>query len=71
MFVNVRTDRTARAICDIVKWVLSRYGETVKAKLIMQTYDGEAVMSGHLNGVQTLVRQDYALNFSFTVPPIA
>jgi hypothetical protein len=51
--------------------VLSRYGESVKAKLIMQTYDGAAVMSGHLNGVQTLMRQDYHLHFSFTVPPIA
>ncbi|CAB4004229.1 Hypothetical predicted protein, partial [Paramuricea clavata] len=65
MFSNVSTDRTARAICDAVKRLLSRYGESVKAKLIMQTYDGAAVMSGHLNGVQTLVRQDYAFAFFF------
>jgi hypothetical protein len=62
-FRNVSTDRTARAICNVVKGVLSRYGESVKAKLIMQTYDGAAVMSGHLNGVQTLIRQDYHLHF--------
>jgi hypothetical protein len=64
-FINVSTDRTARAICDVVKGVLSRYGESVKAKLIMQTYDGAAVMSGHFNGVQTLMRQDYPFAFFF------
>ena len=64
-FRNVSTDRTARAICNVVKGVLSRYGESVKAKLIMQTYDGAAVMSGHLNGVQTLMRQDYPFAFFF------
>ncbi|CAB3981985.1 zinc finger MYM-type 1-like [Paramuricea clavata] len=31
----------------------------IKEKLIMQTYDGASVMSGHINGVQTLVRQEY------------
>jgi hypothetical protein len=25
----------------------------------MQTYDGAAVMSGHINGVQVQVRQEY------------
>ncbi|CAB4002859.1 Hypothetical predicted protein [Paramuricea clavata] len=65
MFSNVSTDRTARAICDAVKRLLSKYGESVKAKLIMQTYDGAAVMSAHLNDVQTLVRQDYAFAFFF------
>ena len=25
----------------------------------MQTYDGASVMSGHLNGVQALIRQEY------------
>ncbi|CAB4037800.1 Hypothetical predicted protein, partial [Paramuricea clavata] len=64
-FRNVSTDRTARAICDVVKGVLSRYSESVKAKLIMQIYDGAAVMSGHLNGVRTLIRQDYPFAFFF------
>ncbi len=48
-FTNVSRDRTAQGIGEVVKGTLSRFGESVKSKLIMQTYDGAAVMSGHLN----------------------
>ena len=58
-------DRTAQGIGEVVKGTLSRFGESVKSKLIMQTYDGAAVMSGHLNGLQALIRQDYPFAFFF------
>ena len=31
----------------------------------MQTYDGASVMSGHISGVQTLVRYDYPFAYFF------
>ena len=64
-FKNCSSDRCAQAICDIVKKILERYGESLKAKLVMQTYDGAAVMSGHLGGLQTLIRQEYPYAFFF------
>ena len=33
----------------------------------MQTYDGATVMSGHIGGVQTLLRQDYPFAYFFIV----
>ncbi|XP_046858656.1 uncharacterized protein LOC124452108 [Xenia sp. Carnegie-2017] len=53
-FRNVSTNRSAQGISDIVKGILERYGEAVIPKLVMQTYDGASVMSGHLNGLQAL-----------------
>ena len=35
----------------------------MKQILIMQTYDGAAVMSGHIAGVQAIIRQDYPFAF--------
>ena len=64
-FVNVSQDRSAPAITAIVKEILNRYGESLKEKLVMQTYDGATVMSGHIGGVQTLLRQDYPFAFFF------
>ena len=58
-FYNVSSDRTAPAISSIVKDVFSHYGDSILNKLIMQTYDGASVMSGHIFSVQTLVREDY------------
>ena len=49
-FVDVSMNRNAAAICQ--------YSD-IKHKLIMQTYDGAFVMSGHINGVQAIVRQEY------------
>ena len=48
------SDRTTLAISSTVKDVLTRYGDSILNKLIMQTYDGASVMSGHISGVQIL-----------------
>ena len=37
----------------------------MQKKLVMQTYDGATVMSGHIGGVQTLLRQDYPFAYFF------
>ena len=39
--------------------------ESVKEKLVMQTYDGDSVMSGHIAGVQALVGEKYPFAFFF------
>ena len=71
-FNNVSRDRTALGMSEVVKAALSKFGVSVKSKLIMQTYDhGAAVMSGHLSGLQTLIHQDYPFAFFFIVLPIA
>ena len=62
---NVSSDRTALAISGIVKEILKKYGDSIHRKLIMQTYDGASVMSGHISGVQTLVREDYPFAYFF------
>ena len=51
-------NRNAAAISQVVKDKLGQYSH-IKDKLIMQTYDYASVMSGHINGVQALVRQEY------------
>ena len=56
--VDVSMNRNAAAISQVVKDKLGQYSN-IKEKLIMQTYDGASVMSGHINGVQTLVRREY------------
>ena len=66
-FVNVSQDRSAPAITAIVKDILKRYGESLKEKLVMQTYDGATVMSGHIGGVQTLSARNILLPSSFIV----
>ena len=58
-FNFVGSDRTAPAISSSVKDVFTHYGDSILNNLIMQTYDGASVMSGHSSGVQTLVREDY------------
>jgi hypothetical protein len=56
-FVDASSNRNA-AITQVIKDKLSQhYG--IKENLIMQTYDGAAVISGHINGVQVQVRQEY------------
>ena len=64
-FYNVSSDRTAPAISAIIKDILSNYGDSIHHKLIMQTYGGASVMSGHISGVQTLVREDYPFAYFF------
>ena len=70
-FYNVSSDRTAPTISAIIKNILTHSGDSIHRKLIMQTYDGASVMSGHISGVQALVREDYRLPiFSlFSSPP--
>ena len=58
-FSNVSRDCTALGMGEVVKATLSKFGASVKSKLIMQTYDGAAVTSGLLSGLQTRTRQDY------------
>ncbi|XP_028406454.1 zinc finger MYM-type protein 1-like [Dendronephthya gigantea] len=57
-FGDVSTKRDAAAISQFVKDKLSPHSN-IKDKLVMQTYDGAAVMSGHVSGVQVRVRQEY------------
>ena len=64
-FHNVSTGRTAPALSEVVKNVLTKYGDSLKSKLTMQTYDGASVMSSHINGLQTLIRQDFPFAFFF------
>ena len=64
-FYNVSSDRTAPAISAISKDILTHFGDSIHHKLIMQTYDGASVMSGHISGVQTLVREDYPFAYFF------
>ena len=64
-FFNVSPDRSAPAISSVVKHILRRYGDTLKDKLIMQAYDGASVMSGHISGVQRLLREDYPFAYFF------
>ena len=64
-FFNVSSDRSASALTAVVKQILGKYGEPLKGKLIMQTYDGASVMSGHISGIQQLLRQDYPFAYFF------
>ena len=69
-FYNVISDRTAPAISAIIKDIdiVKHFGEYIHHKLIMQTYDGASVMSGHISAVQTLVREDYPFAYFFHCP---
>ncbi|CAB4034786.1 Hypothetical predicted protein, partial [Paramuricea clavata] len=58
-FVDVSTDRIAATLAGVIKGILDQYTGITNNKLIMQTYDGASVMSGHIGGVQTLMRQQY------------
>lgn len=50
-------DRTAVGISSVLKTALQPY--SVESKLIAQTYDGAAVMSGSRHSVQVLIKEDY------------
>ena len=62
---NVSSDRTALAISGIIRDLLNGFGESLTQKLVMQTYDGATVMSGHVGGVQTILQQDYPYAYFF------
>ena len=56
-FSDVSTDRTATALAEHVFAAVDEMQCGVK--LVGQTYDRAAVMSGHLNGLQAKVRDSY------------
>ena len=64
-FANVSSGRTALAINDIIRDLQNGFGESLTQKLVMQTYDGATVMSGHIRGVQTILEQDYPYAYFF------
>ena len=67
-FFDESSDRSAPAISSVVKQILRRYGGTLKDKLIMQTYDGASVMSGHIFGLNVFfVRTTLLLTFSIVL----
>ena len=66
-FVEVSSERSASTISCVVKQILSKYGESLKEKLIMQTYDGASVISGHISGVQLLLLEHYPNAYFFIV----
>ncbi|KAL4131731.1 hypothetical protein QTP88_009004 [Uroleucon formosanum] len=53
-FVDVSQDRSAKCLAEYTFNILQGYN--CENKLIAQTYDGAAVMSGQHNGLQALVR---------------
>ena len=55
-FVEVK-DKTALGLSNTIKELLKPLN--LEGKLIAQTYDGAAVMSGNVRGVQMLMRQTY------------
>jgi hypothetical protein len=56
-FTDVSEDRLAKALSENVFSFISKYA--CEEKLIAQTYDGAAVMSGQHNGLQLLVCSKY------------
>lgn len=57
-FSDVSADRSAKSLADHFFLILPEY-ICDENKLVAQTYDGAAVMSGSHNGLQTLIRQKY------------
>ena len=56
------SDGSPPAISSVVRQTLRKYGDTLKDKLIMQTYDGESVMSSSISGLQRFfVRTPFCL----------
>ena len=66
-FSDVSKDHSAAAISDLVVKELQEFD--CLNKLISQTYDGAAVMSGELNSVQAKVEEHaiYQMQFLFIV----
>ena len=56
------SDGSPPAISSVVRQTLRKYGDTLKDKFIMQTYDGESVMSSSISGLQRFfVRTPFCL----------
>lgn len=54
-FHDVSADRSAQAVFDLLNSKLTEFNYS--NKLVAQCYDGASVMSGHLNGVQSKVKE--------------
>ena len=67
-FFDVSSDRSPPAISIVVKQPLKKYGDKLKDKLIMQTYDGASVISGSISGFQRFfVRITLLLTYSIVL----
>ena len=58
-FTDVSADRSSNGLFNHIEKVVEKYN--LSKKLVAQTYDGAAVMSGHLNGLQQKVLSKYPL----------
>ena len=56
-FENISEDRTAEALYRFVTNLLQKY--ECESKIVAQTYDGAAVMTGALNCLQLKVKEKY------------
>ena len=56
-FMNISDDQSADELYRVVKDIMEDY--CCGGKLVAQTYDGAAVMSSYLNGLQTEVRETF------------
>lgn len=56
-FSDMSVDKTASSIFNHVNKIVEEF--KIENKLVAQTYDGAAVMSGHLNGLQSKVLEKY------------
>ena len=56
-FTDVSSDRTARSLYEHAVSILNDFG--CGEKLVAQTYDGAAVMSGEHSGLQAKIRETY------------
>jgi len=56
-FDDTSADKTAASLFNHVNQIVEKF--KIENKLVAQTYDGAAVMSGHLNGLQSKVLEKY------------
>ncbi|XP_022182214.1 zinc finger MYM-type protein 1-like [Myzus persicae] len=56
-FDDMSADKTAASLFNHLNQVVDKF--KIESKLVAQTYDGAAVMSGHLNGLQSKVLEKY------------
>ena len=59
-FIDVSSDVTADSLSSAILNVIQSTGTDV-AFCHLQGYDGASAMSGHLNGVQAIIRKSYSL----------
>lgn len=58
-FKDVSKDRTAEGLFKIVKELITDLN--CSDKIVADTFDGAAVMSGHVSGLQTLLKNEYPM----------